>query len=364
MNTKVEPHHRARLEDWLTGVWYGNTQPARGFQWILSFLSALYSIVRTLTRQDSKARRAKSPTNPRVLVIGNLIAGGAGKTPIVMAVCQHLKQRGMNVGVVSRGYGRNTSEITLIDQGCTPGSNLTVLAQTCGDEPVFLMQTTGCPVAVGRNRQAAVDMLLKQHPDLNLIVADDGLQHHRLQRSLEWVVFDNRGKGNGCLIPAGPLREPIKRLQSVDAVLASNVACKNLAEQLGVPHGPNWYEVHVSLSGFRHASTGNLLLLEQALQAWQHHRLASFSGLGNPEKLFGALRQAGFAPANTIALPDHHKYPAGFCQQFSEDVLITSGKDAVKLWPYDPRLWIADIQVVLPTPLTQALEDHIGRSTD
>ncbi|HEX4844454.1 MAG TPA: tetraacyldisaccharide 4'-kinase [Limnobacter sp.] len=364
MNTKMEQGHRARLERWLTDVWYGKRRATGVLGWVLSCLSAIYSFARMFTQQDNKAKLAKSNTEPKVLVIGNLIAGGAGKTPIVMAVCQHLKKTGLRVGVVSRGYGRNASKVALIDQSSATGANLTGLAKAFGDEPVFLMQVTGCPVAVGQDRPAAVALLLNKHPDLDLIVADDGLQHHRLQRSLEWVVFDDRGQGNGRLIPAGPLREPLQRLDCVDAVLASNVTCDQLEKLLGTPRGPNWHEVRVSLDGFEQPLTGKKLNLTQALAQWESLGIASFSGLGNPEKLFGALRQAGFALTNTVALPDHHDYADGFCQRFQEDVLITSGKDAVKLWPHDPRVWIANIQVVLPAPLKQALEDHIGRSTD
>ncbi|HEX4879552.1 MAG TPA: tetraacyldisaccharide 4'-kinase, partial [Limnobacter sp.] len=174
----------------------------------------------------------------------------------------------------------------------------------------------------------------------------------------------DRGRGNGGFLPAGPLREPLSRLNLADAVLASNLTCHALAEQLGMPEARHWHSVRVCLSGFKHAASGKTLGLEEARQQWQSTPVASFTGLGNPEKLFGALRQAGIVLNASLALPDHHDYPTGFCEQFEEQVLITSGKDAVKLWPHDPRLWIADIQVALPTPLTQALEDHIGRSTD
>lgn len=355
---------RARLEERLLGIWYQG-QPT-GF-WLaiaLNGLTLLHRLARFLSQQSTKVMQSKTRTQPAVLVIGNLIAGGAGKTPIVMAVCQHCAQRDMRVGVVSRGYGRRNQLPCLLNQTMLASQSLDQLVEQFGDEPVFLAQQTGCPVAVGQNRQAAVDLLCAHHPDLQLVVSDDGLQHHRLQRSLEWVVFDRRGQGNGRLLPAGPLREPSQRLGHVDAVLASNVEVSALADMLQTSAGPHWHAVQVRLSGFTQPATQEHLNCEQALARWRNKGVAAFTGLGNPDKLFSALRTIGLSLARSQPLPDHFQYPADYCKAFTEDVLITTGKDAVKLVPYDPRLWVANIEVELPAALTQALEDHIGHSID
>lgn len=350
---------KARLEAALLQVWYGAHKPAPVFAFGLSMLESLYKALRLLTRQHEKSIRSRGRTQPPVLVVGNLIAGGAGKTPIVMAVCNTMRAAGKKVGIVSRGYGRSASEAFLIN----PQSPLPKAADV-GDEPLFLAMQTHCPVAVGADRNAALELLLKAFPDIDLVVSDDGLQHHRLKRQLEWVVFDSRGQGNGRLLPAGPLREPLSRLNRVDAVLASNTSLKQLEQSLGMKATGNWQEVKVDLQGFRHLKTGKYLSADQAREAWKHHSITAFTGIGNPDKLFSALEKHGLALDQGMGLPDHFDYPADFCTQFNQTILITSGKDAVKLDATNPKLWVAEICIDLPPALTKALEDCIGSTID
>ena len=302
---------------------------------------------------------SRSNTKPPVLIIGNLIAGGAGKTPLVMAVCKTLTAKGFRVGIVSRGYGRHQSDAMLL----VPGQALPQAKQV-GDEPLYLCTQTHCPVAVAAKRAMAVEKLLETHPDLDLIVSDDGLQHHALKRQIEWVVFDSRGPGNGRLLPAGPLREPIDRLDFVDAVIASNTPIDELSLQLGQTPTEHWHRVDVHLTGFRHALTGQWLDIGQALAQWVGASVAAFSGIANPAKFFQSLSLNGIQTKQTIALPDHHDYPDDFCDQFSEEVLITTGKDAVKLIPPNTRLWVAEINLELPPELIKSLEDCIGPTID
>ncbi|HEX4856272.1 MAG TPA: tetraacyldisaccharide 4'-kinase [Limnobacter sp.] len=350
---------RARLEASLLRIWYGNAQPGMIAGLLLSLLEIVYKSLWHATRQSRKAENARKSTQPPVLVVGNLIAGGAGKTPVVMAVCRHLSSRGLKAGIVSRGYGRNSQSTVLID----PAQPLPNAAEV-GDEPLFLCQQTGCPVAVSRNRSHAVQQLLQIFPDLDLIISDDGLQHHRLARQLEWVVFDERAQGNGRLLPAGPLREPISRLASVDAVLCSNISAGWLADRLGLPATHNWHEIRVQLECFRHLKSGKVIDLEQARREWVLTPVAAFTGIANPDKLFTALCDAGIKPEVRLGLPDHFSYPAGFCDQFSQPVLITTGKDAVKLSHDNPAVWVAEIQLQLPPSLALALEECIGSTTD
>lgn len=294
-----------------------------------------------------------------MLVVGNLVAGGAGKTPVVLGICRHLKTLNRKVGLVSRGYGRRNTHTLVV----SPGKRLPT-AQEIGDEPRWLAQETGCPVAVGQDRQKAVQALLQAHPDLDLIVSDDGLQHHALWRSHEWLVFDARGAGNRRLLPAGPLREPLTRLHTVDWVIASNVDLPALQEKLRMKAQANWVESKVELCGFRNAQTGLWLSAHAARLDWAGLDTLALTGLANPEKFFTSLRKVGLEFFETLALPDHFDFPDDFCAQLNSAILITTGKDAVKLPMTDPRLWVAEIQIELPTALTHALEDYIGFSTD
>lgn len=350
---------KARIESGLLKIWYEGRKPGLLALLTLGVLESVYKGLRWATRQNSKSDAAKKTSQPPVLVVGNLIAGGAGKTPIVMAICQHARARGDQVGIVSRGYGRSEKAPILIDPAQNPPA-----ASEVGDEPLFLSRETGCPVAVCADRNQAVKLLLTNFPNLKLIVSDDGLQHHKLIRQIEWVVFDRRAHGNGRMLPAGPLREPLSRLNSVDAVLCSNISPEALSKALNWPSQDNWHAVYVQLTGFRQLSSGSFLTLEQAVEHWKSLKLAAFTGIGDPNKLFDAIRSAGLHLEASHGLPDHFNYPADFCAQFDQQVLITSGKDAVKLGTSNTKVWVAEICVKLPPALTRALEDCIGPTID
>ncbi|MEW6205111.1 MAG: tetraacyldisaccharide 4'-kinase [Pseudomonadota bacterium] len=350
---------KARIESALLQIWYGGQTPGLFTGLTLNALEAVYKGLRWATGQNRKARAAKKTCLPPVLVVGNLIAGGAGKTPIVMAVCQYVAARGGKVGIVSRGYGRSTNTPVLIDPAHSSPD-----AGDAGDEPLFLSRETGCPVAVCADRNQAVQLLLTHFPDLDLIVSDDGLQHHHLARQIEWVVFDRRAHGNGRMLPAGPLREPLSRLDTVDAVLCSNICPEALSKALNWPCGDDWHAIEVQLVGFRQLISGHVLTIEQAREQWKSLALAAFTGIADPNKLFDAIQSAGLNLDASRGLPDHFNYPDDFCTQFNQQVLITSGKDAVKLSDSNPKVWVAEISVKLPPALTQALEDCIGPTID
>ncbi|MCR2747772.1 tetraacyldisaccharide 4'-kinase [Limnobacter parvus] len=350
---------KAKLETRLLEIWYGGSKSTTLESFALNILESVYKGLRAFGRHDSKSAHSKTHTNPPVLVIGNLIAGGAGKTPLVMAVCQFMQLHGKKVGIVSRGYGRRSSHAVLID----PREPLPV-ADEVGDEPLFLCAQTHCPVAVGADRNAALSLLFESYPDLDLVVSDDGLQHHRMRRQLEWVVFDSRGQGNGRMLPAGPLREPLSRLNSVDAVIASNCSVGYLSQCLNMPRDTKWHEVTVRLIGFKHLQTGEFLPSKQAAKQWANLGITAFSGMANPNKLFSAVEALGIKITQKMPLPDHFDYPADFCMQFDQSILITSGKDAVKLNSSNSKVWVAEIHVELPPALTLALEDSIGPTID
>jgi len=186
------------LEAFFRRVWW-TPRPGLAAR-LLQPLSALYGVLqRRHARRASPAVALPVP----VLVVGNVVVGGAGKTPTVMAVVAALARRGHRPGIVSRGHGRAGSAPRVVAQADHP--------HDVGDEPLLLARRSGVPVAVGRDRVAAARTLMQAHPEVDVIVADDGLQHRALPRRAELLVFDERGAGNGLLLPAGPLREPLPR---------------------------------------------------------------------------------------------------------------------------------------------------------
>jgi tetraacyldisaccharide 4'-kinase len=299
--------------------------------WLLLPVALLYRALVALHRGLYAAgllRRERLPVP--VIVVGNVIAGGAGKTPVVLAILQHLRKRGIVAGVVSRGYGRS-------DDACVevqPSDD----AQRAGDEPLLLRRRSGVPVFVARRRTDAARALLQAHPGTQVIVSDDGLQHHALARDVEACVFDGRGIGNGWLLPAGPLREPWPR--RVDLVLTH-----------GAPAGIEGHAMQRALSWSAVRADGSEVHLSQ-LRGLQLHALA---GVANPEVFFGMLRDAGLTLAATHALPDHHDFadatslPAGA-------TLVCTEKDAVKLWRVRPDAWAVPLQVTIPVAFWDAFD--------
>jgi tetraacyldisaccharide 4'-kinase len=184
---------------WLTRGWLAC------LLWPLSMLMRELVAARRLAFHQGWVQSARLPVP--VVVVGNRVVGGAGKTPTTIALLQHLQSTGWRPGVLSRGYkaAGDGNTPTLIDASSSPGLD----ARRTGDEPLLIWQRTRVPIMVGRDRAASGLALLSAHPEVNVLVCDDGLQHLRLQRDIEIIVFDERGAGNGWLLPAGPLREPI-----------------------------------------------------------------------------------------------------------------------------------------------------------
>lgn len=351
-------HLSARLEARLTRLWFGKASPSGLEAVVLRTLEWIYSTLRDKTHQTEKAIASRQAVSPPVLVIGNLIAGGAGKTPLVTAVCKHVTQLGLPVGIVTRGYGRHSRELLLLKAGDPVDVAMT------GDEAALLHATTGCPIAIGADRQAAAELLREKIPGIRLIVSDDGLQHHKLLRSHEWVAFDQRGAGNHHLLPAGPLREPLARLNSVEFVICTQGDCQSLARQLDLKADSQWVEVQVNILRFVNLSSQATLSIEAAKLQFADQKVLVMTGLGNPDKFFDSAKRVLNKDLPTLALPDHFDYPADFCSGLSADVLVVTAKDAVKLDPLDARIWVAEAEAQLPRTLTQALEDYVGYSTD
>ncbi len=314
--------------------------------WALWPVSLLYGALVRLRGGLYRAGvlRSEHPGRPTV-VVGNVIAGGAGKTPVVMALVQHLKARGLQPGVVSRGYGRSTRDCreVLAD---SPASEV-------GDEPALIARTCGVPVFVDRQRATAARALLAKYPATDVIVCDDGLQHLALARDLEVCVFNDQGVGNGFLLPAGPLREPWPRV--VDFVL--------LPDTVAPPAGPApAFALRRGLADHAVGADGSMVPLH-TLRGQPVHALAA---IARPQDFFGMLQARGLTLARTSALPDHHDFAgwrdgdgAGSAQDEPQPLLCTS-KDAVKLWSLRPDALAVPLEVGLDPAFFAAIDARLA----
>ncbi len=277
-----------------------------------------------------------------VLVVGNLIAGGAGKTPTTLALLGLLRRHGWRPGVVSRGHGRASLGIVHVDPD-TP-------ATQAGDEPLLLRLRGGVPVCVGEDRVAAARALRQRHPDVDILVCDDGLQHLRLARDAQVLVFDERGAGNGWRLPAGPLRDPMPdRVPSNSVVLYNATAPStplpgHLAQRslAGAVSLADWWRGIAPDPG--------------ALAALRGRPLLAAAGLAQPQRFFSMLREQGLH-ISEHPLPDHHPFAALDWPAGTADVVLTE-KDAVKIRPEragTARVWVAALDFRLPAAFEQEL---------
>lgn len=305
--------------------------PLAWLLWPLSLLYGLLVAARRWAYQTGifKSRQAGAP----VLVVGNVVAGGAGKTPVVMLLAAHFQARGIRVGVVSRGYGRKGGRSTLDCREVLPQS----LAQEVGDEPKLVQQTTGAPVFVARKRHEAGAALLTKYPQTQLILCDDGLQHLALYRDLEICVFDDRGVGNGFLLPAGPLREPWPR--RVDFILHSG------RQPAATSPPTSIYASQRRLADYALSNEGAQI----PLASLAGKPLVAVAAIAQPENFFAMLRQQGLTLARTIALPDHYDFNSWSCSKHETYILVCTEKDAVKLWPLQPDALAVPL-VLTPEP--------------
>lgn len=281
----------------------------------LSWLYGLVSgVIRLLYRLGVKrAWRAPVP----VVVVGNLTAGGNGKTPVVVWLVEQLQQRGIRVGVVSRGYGGKAAHYPLL---LTPKTT----TAEAGDEPVLIFQRTGAPVAVSPARVDAVKALLADSP-VQLIVTDDGLQHYRLHRDKEIVVIDGvRRFGNGWWLPAGPMRERASRLKTVDAIITNGGVAQpgEIAMRLQPGLAVN-------------------LVTGERCHVTVLQNLVAMAGIGHPPRFFATLQESGALPVKTVALADHqaltHQDVAALLEP--GQTLIMTEKDAVKCRSFAEEYW-------------------------
>ena len=329
--------------DRLVAAWYAPRLTSLAAA--LAPLSAVYAGVvaarRALYRlRVLRATRLRVP----VVVVGNLTVGGSGKTPLAIAIADALAERGWHPGFVSRGYGRRSDAARVVSRDDDPDE--------AGDEPL-LLSATGRAVAVGRRRAEAAALLLESDPSCDVVVADDGLQHYALARDVEIAAVDDaRGFGNGWLLPAGPLREPVSRLSEVDAIvrLVEERAWRATgdARETLMAHEPvRWRNL---ADPARTADPATF----RPPSAW------AIAGTAAPGRFFALLRSLG-VDARTRAFPDHLRYaPGDFALPDAEAILMTA-KDAVKCAPHaDGRFWALDIRARIDPSLVDRIEEKLS----
>jgi tetraacyldisaccharide 4'-kinase len=328
----------------------------RGLAWALYPLSALFGAVSGLRRGLYRKGALASYGLPvPVVVVGNLVAGGAGKTPVVLALTRFLQDKGLLPGIVSRGYGGDERPPARL---LRPDSQ----PEEVGEEPLLLARLSGRPVAVGRNRVEAARLLVSLHPECRIILTDDGLQHYRLQRDLEVVVVDETLHGNGWLLPAGPLREPLSRLALADVALLREPFSAVFKTQL---------EALLPVASFRVEPCRLYNLAcpekERPLTAFYGQTVHAYAGIGHPDRFFDILHQAGLQVL-AHPFPDHAAYTLADFEPAKGMLTFMTEKDAIKCAHLGPdfdagMVWVLAVEAVIdPDGLTLILEKIQGGS--
>jgi tetraacyldisaccharide 4'-kinase len=326
----------------LQGHWY-RISP---LHLLLLPLSLLFNFIISVRRQLFRHGLLSSVKLPvPVIVIGNITVGGTGKTPLTLWLAEQLLAHGWHPGIISRGFGGS---------GQHPQEVLSISnPDAVGDEPTLMAQRQLCPVWVGRDRPATALALLLKHPECDVILSDDGLQHYRMQRDVEIVVIDGERRfGNGFLLPAGPLREMPSRLRSVDAVVingGSGMTVENTS-----PGKKYWMQ----LEGIHFYNLLNPEITATAAD-FVGQCVHAIAGIGHPERFFLHLKKLGMT-VQTHAYPDHHRYSPGDLDFVGANALLMTEKDAVKCVSFaDEKCWVLRVEAHLDTALTRLILNKI-----
>ncbi len=312
--------------------------------WLLWPASLLFGVVVFFRRLFFKLHVFKShKAGIPVIVVGNLTAGGSGKTPLVLRIVELLREHGWKPGIVSRGHGGSVAA-----KGEAPReANIASDPSEVGDEPILLARRSGCPVWVAPERTEACRVLREQHPECDVIVTDDGLQHYALARDIEICVVDGRGFGNGFLMPAGPLREPPSRLSSVDAV---------------VTHGS------AEVKGYKMQLQGETLVRMtdahdvRPAKSFAGQKVHAVAGIGDPKRFFLDLARFGIKPV-PHPFPDHHPFRAGELDFGDEAPVVMTEKDAVKCRHLaKPNHWVFPVRASLDPAFERWLLEKLSGS--
>jgi tetraacyldisaccharide 4'-kinase len=280
-----------------------------------------------------------------VIVIGNIFVGGTGKTPLVIWLIAQLRAQGFTPGVISRGYGSQAEQVQPVSADMSP--------LQVGDEPLLIAQKTGAPMMVGRKRAAAAQALLTAHPEVNVIVSDDGLQHYALDRSIEIQLSDSRGHGNGWLLPAGPLREPASRRSDFYVVNG------------GVANTGGSYAMTLkAVRAERLAQRSEQLELSELAKQSGTKNIAAAAGIGNPARFFDMLRAQGVALSAELALPDHFDFASNPFEHSAADIMLITEKDAVKCagnhaLVQNTSLWVVPVEATINGSLAENIVEKL-----
>ena len=335
-----------RLESWVHSVWSHRGPVAC----LLYPLSLIYQAVSASRRRRTVANHLPVP----VVVVGNIYVGGTGKTPVTIALVRALRARGWTPGVISRGFGRSEDGVRLV----TPDSD----ASQVGDEPLLIARESLAPVAVGRERVKAGLELLREHPGVNIIISDDGLQHAALARDVELAVIGARGLGNGWLLPAGPLREPVSRLDDVDAIIL-NTTTESVVES----RTPR-FAASSCFGACRRLSTGEVRDIDTIaadLERTGGKALAA-AGIAAPGRFFAMVRGHDIDCAE-LELGDHFDFSSNPFRGRKEGVILITGKDAVKCAQIpeikgDDSIWVVGLEVVLDPYLIDLIDTRASEA--
>ena len=334
--------------------------------WLLWPLSVLYGVLSALRRYAYARGWVRSTRLPLpVVVVGNIFVGGTGKTPLTIWLVQALQAAGWRPGVVSRGHGARVSAPAAPDAlGAYRGrldDTIEVLADAdparVGDEPLLIAQRCQCPVVVGRQRVTAAQALLAAHPEVNILVSDDGLQHYALQRDVEIMLFDQRGSGNGWLLPAGPLRESVRRRADFVVFNGNNAPPADSSMWL---QAPQLFQMQLDGSVAENLAAPQR---RQTLAAFTGQGAAA-AGIGNPERFFSMLRAANLQ-FEALPLPDHYAFQENPFADLTANWILITEKDAVKCrqhpeLKHDRRLWVVPVSARIDGALAQQIVEKCG----
>lgn len=328
-----------RFERWskaLQAQWYSDAPASPA----LRLAARLYSGLRWINAAPWRfGLRTPAELKVPVIVVGNISVGGTDKTPLVLAIVEHLRRRGMRPGVISRGYGRRSRGLRRV----LPDSS----ASEVGDEPVLIARRSKLPVAVAERRVEAARLLLAKG-EANILVADDGLEHHGLPRNMEIVVVDGeRGFGNGQLLPAGPLRAPLNRLDQVDLLVANGGSGKGAYPMRLRPY---------RLQRFRDGVEINL--------GWLRGRaVRALAGIGHPQRFFNLLEDLGAQLVDSVALPDHATPARLRAALLGSGPVLMTEKDAAKLSPSSEEadIYVLGVEAQLPAEFWSAFDQVLDR---
>lgn len=322
-------------------AWYNKAY----WLWLLWPLSLLYQLL-SAVRKTSLAPGSSQSSAP-VIVVGNITAGGTGKTPLIIALCNHYLEQGSQPGVISRGYGGKANNYPMAVNGDTSPA-------LAGDEPVLIASKTGCPVVVDPDRSQALEYLLSNYA-VDIVLSDDGLQHYRLHRDLEVAVVDGqRLFGNGLCLPAGPLREPVSRLQSCDFVVVNGQTVDKTHASLksAITMSYNATSLVNLANGEKRPFSGAPFNIGSRVQA--------VAAIGNPQRFFESLSSLPY-PVEPHSFPDHHPFqPADFSSMDPHQPIVMTEKDGIKCHSFaSENMWSVEIVAEFPQSFLSGIANKL-----